>query len=434
MNRKIHLASATLLAFTALSAHALTLEQVLARVVKTNPNIAIAKYAINESRYALYRSESGFMPKLNATFRNGRERSRNSSVLALGVNENILNRRERTLSMAQNLFTGGSNLNEFYQQRHLLNAARFDYVSRGQATLLEAVEAYLDVLKNDRLLHLAMVNVNNHKRTEHKVELMYKGGAGNLIDIELSKGRTALAESRYQDSVGLLKQSKARFYAVVGMLPKEKLEWPVSINKYLPKTERDALRLAIEKHPAIKSRLAQTKAAGSAVAVAMGKYYPQVNFNFSYSDNQNLDGVPGPNRDWQGGIEVNMNFFNGFSDQSEISAARAKWLSARQDIEVVRRQIFENVSSTWHSLEANRAEIKELIKHVSKSIEVVKGYKLQFNLGKRQLFNVLDAQNELYRAQVQLVAAEFDAKVDTYRLLASMGQLTTLHLHIPASV
>ena len=39
------------------------------------------------------------------------------------------------------------------------------------------------------------------------------------------------------------------------------------------------------------------------------------------------------------------------------------------------------------------------------------------------MINVLDAESQMFDARIQLVAAQHDARVAVYRLLAAMGQL-----------
>ncbi|MEJ0070461.1 MAG: TolC family protein [Pseudomonadota bacterium] len=44
--------------------------------------------------------------------------------------------------------------------------------------------------------------------------------------------------------------------------------------------------------------------------------------------------------------------------------------------------------------------------------------------GRETALNVLDAENELYNARINLVGATFDARRAAYRLLQSTGDLT----------
>jgi len=48
--------------------------------------------------------------------------------------------------------------------------------------------------------------------------------------------------------------------------------------------------------------------------------------------------------------------------------------------------------------------------------------------GKETVINVLDAENEIYNAQINLTSARFDHKLAVYQLLLAMGRLDTERL------
>ncbi len=50
--------------------------------------------------------------------------------------------------------------------------------------------------------------------------------------------------------------------------------------------------------------------------------------------------------------------------------------------------------------------------------------------GKETVINVLDAENEVNDARINLVAADFDARIAAYRVLQAMGRLTPENLGI----
>ena len=60
--------------------------------------------------------------------------------------------------------------------------------------------------------------------------------------------------------------------------------------------------------------------------------------------------------------------------------------------------------------------------HVTATEEVLEVYLEQLAIGKRTLLDVLDIQNELFRARSGLVSAEFQLRIAEFRLLATGGQ------------
>ena len=81
----------------------------------------------------------------------------------------------------------------------------------------------------------------------------------------------------------------------------------------------------------------------------------------------------------------------------------------------------------------SRQRLEPLRAHVGASEQVVRSYKQQFDIGQRSLLDVLDTEDELFRARAALVTGEFDALFGAYRLLASAGLLLdSLQVTVPA--
>ena len=61
-------------------------------------------------------------------------------------------------------------------------------------------------------------------------------------------------------------------------------------------------------------------------------------------------------------------------------------------------------------------------------------YQQQFNFGQRTLLDLLDSENELFRARIALTNAQYDEIFTMYRLLNSMGLLLeSLEIIAPAA-
>jgi adhesin transport system outer membrane protein len=80
------------------------------------------------------------------------------------------------------------------------------------------------------------------------------------------------------------------------------------------------------------------------------------------------------------------------------------------------------VSLLWNDIEDLGLRLEYLQVHVTATEEVLEVYLEQLAIGKRTLLDVLDIQNELFRARSGLVSAEFQLRIAEFRLLATGGQ------------
>jgi hypothetical protein len=77
-----------------------------------------------------------------------------------------------------------------------------------------------------------------------------------------------------------------------------------------------------------------------------------------------------------------------------------------------------------------REQVGILRERVQSAEGVLDAYSQQFNVGQRDLLDVLDAQNDLFNAKSELVTAEYSELFAGYRLLAVTGDLMAA-LNIP---
>ena len=57
------------------------------------------------------------------------------------------------------------------------------------------------------------------------------------------------------------------------------------------------------------------------------------------------------------------------------------------------------------------------------SKSALQAYRKQFNLGQRTLIDLLDQENEVFQANINLINGENDVAFSTYRILAGTGKL-----------
>ena len=64
----------------------------------------------------------------------------------------------------------------------------------------------------------------------------------------------------------------------------------------------------------------------------------------------------------------------------------------------------------------------------------LKGVRMEARLGMRTTLDVLNAQQALVNAQLNLVTTQRDRIVDSYKLLAAVGRLSPQTLGLPTSI
>lgn len=413
-----------LLSPVALAKHAMTLEQAVRHSLEHHPQVLAAKASQLSTHFAINEVAGGYYPHVSVNMRRGYEASDNPFLRTQMRFGRETYRDENGINLNQMLWDWGRVKNEVKAERFNLRAADYRLVTSEQNIILRVAEAFYNVLRGRELVVLALNNIKVHKRTLEQVNLRFRGGAGTSGEVELARSRLALARIRLQDARGILKQSNAKFYALVGVIPPARLIRPRRIATFLPTSLRQAVASSVHRHPELSSRKAEVESRKASVNIAKSRMLPRFDVALNASSNTNVDGVLRRNRDFSALVSMNYDVFTGGSDLASIQRARSLELEAQHLYQQARRNIVENIATTWANYKTQRNIYLRQRQYVHYSKNVVADYKEQFKLGKRALFNVLDAENELFRARTGLTNAYYDALVEGYRLLANMGQLT----------
>ena len=99
--------------------------------------------------------------------------------------------------------------------------------------------------------------------------------------------------------------------------------------------------------------------------------------------------------------------------------------AATELVDDTKRAVAENVAIAYQARAFSEARIKDLEQYVGASQATLESYRAQFELSRRSLLDLLNAENELFNARSNLVSGEFEDLVNQYFVEASKGQLTS---------
>ncbi len=98
------------------------------------------------------------------------------------------------------------------------------------------------------------------------------------------------------------------------------------------------------------------------------------------------------------------------------------------------RQLEEGIRLSWAGYELVGEQLSYLREHVESAMATRHAYQKQFDLGKRTLLDLLDAENELFESRRAFVNGERDFTLSQYRILNATGRLLqSMHVRLPSS-
>ncbi len=407
------------------TAQAASLEQMLAQAYRDSPELAAARARFEAAVERVGQALSGFRPRL---FVEGQV-----DAQAGQAGRADLDRAGASVALvvSQNLYAGGGTRAAVAAADEAVAAERARLLDAEQNVLLQAVRAYVATWRDRRVLELARTNQRRLARQLQATRDRFEVGEVARTDVAQAEARLARAQADVERARAELAASEAEFARVIGIQVPEELADP-QLAGGLPADLEQTLA-ATERHPLVVAAEAEVARAERAADQAFAALLPSLDLNASlrYADD------PAPATDWQRDARVELRLrvplYQGGGEYARVREQRRRIEAARRRLDQVRREVRRRAASAWERLTASRAAVRALESEVEANRIALEGVQQEALVGARTVLDVLDAEQELFRARVDLARARADEVLASYELQAAVGGLLAdrLGLDVP---
>jgi outer membrane protein, adhesin transport system len=433
---RIALGSVMLAALLAQSDAALatTIEESIRAALETNPEVGVVAADREAIEQELRQARAEYLPSIDLRGAAGPEYT-DSPVTRNqddgGEGSKTLLRLESQLTLTQMLFDGFATQSEVRRQIARIDSASYRVEEAAEFIGLDAVEAHLDVLRNQALVELARENIEQHQRILGQVRELEDRGAGSIGDVRQGESRLAEAQNALAVALGNLRDAEAFYLAVVGIGPVDLQEGPVPIVA-VPESPDAAASLASVTSPTVQIADADVEVAEAELRAARAGYYPNLDLELGASAGNDVEGLEGRDVNAQALVVLRYNLFRGGADIAREREAFLRIKEARENLRVTQRDAEREARVAYNALLTAQARLEALRSGVDAQRATRDIYAQQFDLGQRGLLDLLDAENELFVDRTNLVTAAFTETFAVYRVLAVIGvMLETLEIDRP---
>jgi outer membrane protein len=414
-----------------------TISHALAQAYVSNPDLNQQRAGVRVTDEGMGRAKAGYLPKVGATgsigyqYTDARPVAINDQKLGNSIFPRATANRQRytgaprgaALQVQQTLFDGFKTSNTVRQTESQIFAQRETMRNTEQNVLTQAATSYMNVLRDAAILNLRRSNIAVLEEQLRQTRDRFQVGEVTRTDVAQAGASLAQARSDYFAAQANLQASIANYRQVVGVEPK-RLEPAQTVERLLPKRLSDAVEISQVEHPAMDSALHTVDVASLAVKIAEAALYPTVTLNGQVGQNQDFNGVQGF-RSFSGSVfgQINVPIYQGGGEYAAIRQAKEQVSQARLNADLARDQVRAAVVTSWGQLEAAKAQIASGQAAVAAAEIALNGIREEAKVGQRTTFDVLNAQQTLLNARVNLVVAQRDRVVGSYSVLSSIGRI-----------
>lgn len=413
------------------NAQAESLRDALGAAYRYNPAIDAERARLRGTDEEVARAMSGYRPIVTGEASAARTYS---SVNRGGAkSSSITYPKGYNVSLVQNLFNGFGTTNAIRESEAFVRASREILRSVEHQILLDAVTAYMDVIRDQAIVRLRENNVNVLARELKAVQDRFAVGEVTRTDVAQAQARRALAVSDLDLAKANLKVSRATYERVVGHAPNN-LKEPSPNAPGLPKSLEAAIAAAVQENPNNIRALYQEQATRATVDRIRAELLPQVNVSVGYERTYDTGG--GVNFTEGSSVvgSVSVPIYEGGEVRARIRQAKHLHVAALQEIEQFRTETQAIVTSSWSRMEAARAQRESDQIQVDANRTALAGVREEEKVGQRTLLDVLNAELELLNAEVELVTTRRDLVVESYGVVAAIGRLDALTTGVSSEI
>lgn len=370
---------------------------------------------------------SGWRPTITANGDAGVQWSNSS-----GLPKTKTNPAGVSITLNQPIFSGFKTIAGTKQAKASVKAGIQQLLATEQQVLLDTATAYMDVIRDQRIVRLRRKNVSVLASQLAASNARFSVGEITRTDVSQSRARLASARADLAVARANLASAIASYVRVVGHRP-GRMRYP-RIARLMPKSLRQALNIAARTSPTILAAAFNLEAARQNIEVIKGDLMPNLSLVAQYSFRH--DPTSTIKRTGTGTIQgvLSVPLYQAGRVHSQVRQARQTASQRQLQILDAGRAVRQAVVSTWNAYLASGQTIASINAQVRANALALAGVRQEAKVGSRTTLDILDAERELVNSQVTLASAQRNKIVTAYQLIAATGRLTARHLHLRVPV
>lgn len=397
-----------------------------------SPELQSARYARTAKEAEMLATVSRFGPRVTLSATAGYDNRANPITGEGGKNfsENLESLRDTNytvrgqVSAGINLFHCGSDTFAMMGAAAKQDAYDMEQFAKIQKFIVDAVEAYVNVLKGRQALEVYNKFERQARHNFERVQTEYTVGSSTRTNVLTAKAELAQATSNRMKAQTELANAEQAYIELSGE-PAGELIYPKN-NLTLPVTLDECVKIAEEKSVTLRAAAANLRAARHGLASTVTGTLPSVDLYAQYDTSlKEEDKDKGGNGSV--GIKFSYELFSNSGQGSHISQIKQATNSktaASYGYDQARGAMLKEVKAAWHGLKTAESQRSQTELGVDAARNAYEGAIEEFRLGQRAYLDLLKVQEQLLKAELGHLDAIKAEVLGRYRLLASVGMLT----------
>ncbi|MGB4191544.1 MAG: TolC family outer membrane protein [Rickettsiales bacterium] len=425
------------------TAFSTSLSEALVSTYQNNPELIAAREKLKATDEKMFQAISGFLPKVIYSAKKTNQKkdtTTDSSSLASSLSGQQVKTddwvdtksKESSISLQQNLFNGGQDVMAVKIAKYSIEAGRQELITNEQKILLEAIDAYLDVMRTKEVQDISRENYLAYEKKYNAIKEKLEVGVAKKADLADAAARKANAATNLIVSEGYYNSALATYMQIIGIEAENVHSCDILTTP--PKDQLELLQKSLATNPELQNVSFQKKIADINVISNAASMLPSVDLGGSIGKNWQDTRGSNLNQPYTNSksvaISVTIPIYNKGLEYSNIRSASADAARLKYSLKNARAAVTQNSVKSWTEY-VSAKDAAQSTKEAVKAGEVALEAKQQeYEEGLGTLTDLLDAQENLFQYKIKLTQAEKESALSYYKMASLMGKLTAKDLEL----
>jgi multidrug efflux system outer membrane protein len=288
----------------------------------------------------------------------------------------------------------------------------------------DVAQTYFSLVELDREADIARRTLQSRRASLDLVQRRLAAGLTSELDVERAEGEVAAAAAAVPDIERQIAQTENRLSILIGRNP-QRIPRGAALNdqKLPPAVPAGLPSTLLERRPDIRQAEERLVAANAHIGQAKAAFFPQITLTgmFGLESVSLSDLFKGPSRVWQVGPAMTVPIFYAGRLRGNLRVAEAREQQSLIQYQQTIQQAFREVED---ALVAHRAAGDVRVqreRQVATARRTLTLANLRYTNGLAGYLDVLDAQRQLYAAEIDLAATTRDQLTAVVQVYKSLG-------------
>jgi len=320
------------------------------------------------------------------------------------------------------------NLNSWYTYQAASaggDASDLEYVLSEQQVILRSAEAYFNVLRAKENLDTAQAEEKAVKRQLEQTQQRFEVGLIAITEVHEAEASYDLSYANLIGQEAALDISYEALEQITGQRFEQLSHLQADVEFSSPeKVVNEWVNAGLSKYAGIKLAQEGVNSAEYSRKAGWSNYAPQVNAQWSYTDGEQAFGttvVDGATTTLA--LTATIPLFAGGSNYAKAKQAAAQSTEASANLDLQQRTVKNNIRSLYRQVETDVLIVKARKRATVSSKSALEATETGYQVGTRNIVEVLNAQRNLFGAQRDYANARYDYIINLLNLKFYAGSL-----------